>query len=85
MISQVRQGVNRPGKLERTAEGLTTKVSNERLVKLVRFGIFEKVSYPEVPPRVEYSLSEFGSKFVEILDQVAQLQSESLQSESEGR
>ena len=77
MISQVRQGVNRPGQLERTAEGLTTKVLNERLVKLVRFGIFKKVSYPEVPPRVEYSLSEFGSKFVEILDQVAQLQSES--------
>lgn len=74
VIEQVRSGVNRPGQLERSADGLTTKVLNERLVKLVRFGIFEKVSFPEVPPRVEYGLTDFGKRFVAILDQVEQLQ-----------
>lgn len=74
VLAQIRQGVNRPGKLERSAAGLTTKVLNERLVKLVRFRILEKISYPEVPPRVEYSLTDFGQRFVEILDQVEQLQ-----------
>ena len=76
VISHIRQGVNRPGQLERTADGLTTKVLNERLVKLMRFGIIEKQSYPEVPPRVEYSLTAFGQHFIAILDQIDELQRE---------
>ncbi len=76
VLSQIRQGVNRPGQLERTADGLTTKVLNERLVKLVRFGILEKNTYPEVPPRVEYEFTPFGQRFVEIVDQVEKLQQE---------
>ena len=54
ILANIRKGVHRPGQLERTADGLTTKVLNERLVKLVRFGILNKISYPEIPPRVEY-------------------------------
>lgn len=76
VLTQIRQGVVRPGELQRTAEGLTTKVLNERLVKLVRFNLLEKVSYPEIPPRVEYSLTPFGRRFVEILDQIEELQAE---------
>ncbi|MFG0333010.1 MAG: winged helix-turn-helix transcriptional regulator [Maioricimonas sp. JB049] len=76
VLGQIRSGTHRPGQLERTAAGLTTKVLNERLVKLVRFGILEKTSWPEVPPRVEYHLTPFGCRFVEILDQVGQLQEE---------
>jgi DNA-binding HxlR family transcriptional regulator len=73
ILGQIRSGVNRPGQLERSATGLTAKVLNERLVKLVRFGIVEKTSYPEVPPRVEYHLTEFGRRFLEILDQIEKL------------
>lgn len=76
VLSQVRAGVNRPGALVRNNEGLTTKVLNERLTKLVRFGIFEKVSYPEVPPRVEYKLTAFGEKFTRIIDEVERLERE---------
>jgi len=76
LLAQIRRGVNRPGQLERTAPGRTTKVLQERLVKLVRFGILEKHSYPEVPSRVEYRLTDFGLRPVEILDQVEQLQNE---------
>lgn len=76
VLGQIRQGVQRPGQLERTADGLTTKVLNERLVKLVRFGLVDKTSHPEVPPRVEYTLTAFGCRFVEILDQIEKLQLE---------
>ena len=76
VLAQIRRGVNRPGQLERTADGLTTKVLNERLVKLLNFGILEKTSFPEVPPRVEYEFTPFGLRFIEILDQVEQLQRE---------
>ncbi|MFC1759029.1 winged helix-turn-helix transcriptional regulator [Planctomycetota bacterium] len=76
ILGEVRRGVNRPGQLVRSADGLTTKVLNERLVKLVRFRILEKTSYPEVPPRVEYELTEFGQRFSSLLDEVDRLQAE---------
>ena len=76
ILSEVRRGVNRPGQLVRSTDGLTTKVLNERLVKLVRFGILDKTSYPEVPPRVEYELTDFGQSFSSLLDEVDRLQAE---------
>lgn len=76
VLGLVRQGVNRPGAMEHAIAGLTAKVLNERLRKLVRFGILEKVSYPEVPPRVEYRLTGFGRRFGGILDQIETLQRE---------
>ncbi len=76
VIALVRDGVVRPGAMERRVQGLTTKVLNERLRKMVRFGILEKRSYPEIPPRVEYRLTRFGRKFVAILDRIDALQEE---------
>lgn len=76
VLGQVRNGVRRPGALVRSLEGLTTKVLNERLAKLVRFGILTKKSYPEVPPRVEYHLSDFGVRFAGLLDEVRRLEDE---------
>lgn len=74
VLAQVRAGVTRPGRLVRTAEGLTTKVLNERLAKLVRYGVLEKISYPEIPPRVEYRLTPLGERLNGILDAIDALQ-----------
>jgi DNA-binding HxlR family transcriptional regulator len=74
VLELVKKGINRPGAMERAVEGLTTKVLNERLRKLVRFGILSKRSYPEVPPRVEYELTDFGRRFLKILDAIEELQ-----------
>lgn len=74
VLAQIRGGVNRPGALVRTAEGLTTKVLNERLSKLVRYGVLEKQSFPEVPPRVEYRLTPMGERLNGVLDAIAALQ-----------
>lgn len=76
ILQHVRRGVCRPGALERDIPGLTTKVMNERLKKLVSYGILERLAYPEVPPRVEYRLTPFGEKFVTILDAIEQLEAE---------
>lgn len=74
VLAAVRSGVNRPGALTRAIPGLTSKVLAERLEKFVRFGIFERRSYPEIPPRVEYALTPFGERFASILDAVEALE-----------
>jgi len=76
ILTLIYQGIDRPGAITRSIDGLTTKVQNDCLSKMVSFGILEKHSYPEIPPRVEYKLTAFGQRFVVILNAVTALQHE---------
>lgn len=76
VLQLVRAGVNRPGAMEHAVPGLSAKVLNERLRKLMHYGILDKRAFPEIPPRVEYSFTEFGSKFVALLDGIEKLERE---------
>lgn len=69
-------GINRPGEMVRSVEGLTTKVLNECLRKNMDFGILERIAYDESPPRVEYQVTPLGEKFCRILDELEKLQEE---------
>ncbi len=69
-------GINRPGEMVRSVEGLSTKVLNECLKRNVEFGILDKQMFNELPPRVEYQVTPFGEKFLLILDQLENLQNE---------
>jgi len=69
-------GVNRPGEMVRSVEGLSTKVLNSCLRKNVEFGIIKRIAYPEIPPRVEYVVTPFGEKFIRILGELENLQHE---------
>ena len=64
------------GALERYIGGISTKVLSDRLRHFTRAGIFERVQFPEIPPRVEYRLTEFGRKFLRLLKEVERLQAE---------
>jgi len=79
VIALIRKGVNRPGKMEHAIAGLSTKVLNERLRKLLHFGVIEKRVFTETPPRVEYYLTDFGGHFADILDAIQTLQNETPQ------
>lgn len=70
VLTHVGKGINRPGELERTIEGISTKVLSERFRKLVEYGLLDKKSFNELPPRTEYYLTEKGSKVVEIIVQI---------------
>jgi DNA-binding HxlR family transcriptional regulator len=74
VLKLVRDGVRRPGAMQRAVDGLSTKVLNERLRKLQRFGMVEKRVFAEVPPRVEYRLTDFGRRFSQLLDGIDRLQ-----------
>ena len=76
VLAAVRRDIVRPGAMQRELEGISAKVLNQRLGKMLRFGILEKNVFPEVPPRVEYGLTAFGRKFIGIIDQIEMLQNE---------
>jgi DNA-binding HxlR family transcriptional regulator len=74
VLGLIADGVSRPGAMQRRVSGLTAKVLNERLRKLLRFGIIERHVFAEVPPRVEYSLTSFGRRFDGVLGEIAALE-----------
>lgn len=80
VLLAVGQGVNRPGALERHIQGISTKVLSERLRKLSAYGLLDKQVFAEVPPRTEYSLTPMGLKLVDIIDNIQQLDEQSMTS-----
>ena len=74
ILGLIRQGVCRPGSIERALEGLTPKVQAYYFRRMVGLGILERIVYPEIPPRVEYHLTDFGLRFVTVLDSIGELQ-----------
>lgn len=76
ILNLIREGTHRPGQIQRALTGLTPKVQSYYFQRMLGLGILEKISYPQVPPRVEYRLSSFGLRFMPILDAIAALQRE---------
>lgn len=74
VLRAIHDGVARPGQLERAIPGISTKVLNERLRKLVAHGVLEKTEFDTMPPRVEYVFTELGRGFFAILGQIEALE-----------
>jgi DNA-binding HxlR family transcriptional regulator len=69
------EGRKRPSEFLKACKGLSAKVMNERLQKMLRFGILKREVFGEKPPiEVYYSLTEYGSQFIKIIELVRQLQ-----------
>ena len=67
----IRNLLGRPwrfNELRKDLEGVSQKVLTDSLRSLEADGIITRTVYPEVPPRVEYSLSELGESMRPILD-----------------
>lgn len=54
--------------LKKNLEGISQKVLTDSLRSMEADGIITRTVYPEVPPRVEYALSELGLSLKPILD-----------------
>lgn len=68
-------GHKRPSAFLRACPGLSAKVMNERLRKMIRFGILQRTVFGEKPPvEVEYCMTPFGLRFMGLIDEVRRLQ-----------
>jgi DNA-binding HxlR family transcriptional regulator len=59
VLGAIRRGVCRPGAIERAVTGISTKVLNERLRKLQRFGLIERQAYAELRQEVTLLRRDF--------------------------
>lgn len=57
--------------LKRALDGISSTVLSERLLELEREGLVTKKIYPEVPPRVEYSLTAQAKELEVIIKELA--------------
>jgi len=62
IIRDLTAGVKRFNQLERSLQGISPKTLSERLRSLEEEGIVLRQTFAEVPPRVEYSLTEKGAR-----------------------
>lgn len=61
-------GVVRYNELQRYIKGISYKTLSLSLKELERDGLVVRREYPQIPPKVEYSLSERGKSLMPILD-----------------
>jgi DNA-binding HxlR family transcriptional regulator len=68
IIRDLTYGTKRFSELERSLEGISPKTLSERLSALEREGVLSRRTYAEVPPKVEYSLTEKGHALAGVID-----------------
>jgi DNA-binding HxlR family transcriptional regulator len=68
LIRDLAEGRSRFCELERSLSGISPRTLSLRLRALEEEGIVERQTFPEVPPRVEYALTEKGRALLPIID-----------------
>src|SRR6202047_3915266 len=68
LIRELAAGQSRFCELERSLEGISPRTLSLRLRSLEEEGIVERQTFSEVPPRVEYALTEKGRALLPIID-----------------
>ena len=66
----IRNLLSRPwrfNELLKSLEGISQKVLTESLRSMEEDGLITRTAYPEVPPRVEYALSDLGQSMLPII------------------
>ena len=67
LIYYIDQGAKRPSELQRQNPTATRRVLNQQLKELEEHGIVKRVVYAELPPKVEYSLTEMGCSLLPVI------------------
>jgi DNA-binding HxlR family transcriptional regulator len=68
ILRDLSNGINRFSALERSLAGISPKTLSERLKSLEKTGVVTRKSFPEVPPRVEYTLTPMGWDLIPLIE-----------------
>jgi DNA-binding HxlR family transcriptional regulator len=71
IVHDLSEGARRFCELEHSCPGISPRTLSERLRTLEHEGFLERRSYPESPPRVEYSLTEKGRGLLAIIHEMS--------------
>jgi len=77
----LKDGVKRYGELKRLVEGVSPKMLTQALKEMEDDGLITRKVFLEVPPRVEYALTESGSDLIPSVDQLRIWGQKQMQSE----
>ena len=72
IIGDLLTGKKRFGELKKSVTGITQKVLTNNLRQMEASGLVKRKVYAEVPPRVEYSLTETGLSLKPVLDSMVE-------------
>lgn len=72
IIRDLLNGTKRFGELKKSVTGISQKVLTANLRDMEKNSLLTRKIFPEVPPKVEYTLSELGYSLSPILDVLAQ-------------
>jgi DNA-binding HxlR family transcriptional regulator len=70
IVRDLANGQRRFSELERSLIGISPKTLSERLKRLEEALVVERQCFAEVPPRVEYSLTQKGFALLPVIDQM---------------
>ena len=68
LIYAIISDIKRPSQLEKAFPSLSKRVLSRELKELETHGVINKTIYPQLPPRVEYSLTPLGESLLPIID-----------------
>jgi len=68
ILCKLNKGPTRFLKLQRYTKGISQKVLNDTLKQLENDGLISKTIFPEVPPRVEFELTQLGKELYPALE-----------------
>ncbi len=68
ILRELMSGTKRFSQLQRAIPGITQKMLTKQLRELERAGLVSRKVYPQVPPKVEYSLTDLGKSLEEIFE-----------------
>ena len=72
LLNAISMGIKRPSDIARLLPGATRRVLTVQLKELEEHGMVIKKIFPQLPPKVEYSLTEIGWSLMPIIDAMNQ-------------